>query len=287
MVSTAVPEWAELAGLIPGWSAVENERVGPWTVRASDGFSRWANSVLILGSRPLQSDADPVVVEDPERQIEQVEAFYSTRQLPSRFRLCGPLAENFADHAESRVVEEALIAALLRRGYEGHANPAGDARSWVAELRPLRASAPVERFGRVRIEPEPGDAWLERWWEWLRCPDSQRSGAMELVSMLHRHVGFAAHVNGPDLLALGIGVIEGPWLALHHLLPAPGLAAMPDAHNHGSLRRVISALATWGIAHAAQRAHLEVPSADTVTTELLTAIGFRPVAQVRYFERIA
>ena len=48
------PEAADRLAL-PGWQAVESEPLGAWLLRASDGFSSRANSVLALGDpgRPL------------------------------------------------------------------------------------------------------------------------------------------------------------------------------------------------------------------------------------------
>ncbi|MFN0028123.1 MAG: hypothetical protein ACKV2O_13230 [Acidimicrobiales bacterium] len=276
--SSAPPQWWEVAGLATAWPAVENLAVGPWTARASDGFTYWANSVLVPSPPPLSSDASPVLVPSPEELIGAVEAFYAARRLPGRFRLCGPVGD---------LGEEGLVTALLGRGYRHRLEAEG--QIWGSELRPLRASAPAERFGRVRIASEPTEDWLQRWWAWLGRPDSERSGAMELLSMLERHVGFAAHVNGADVLALAIGVVQGPWLELHDLLPAlpdPGTSIGDSAAGaQGSARRVISALATWGIAHAARWAHTEVPSVQTATAALLEGIGFRPLAQVSYLEQ--
>ncbi len=272
----SIPEWIELAGVTSGWPAVENQTVGPWMARAGDGITRWANSVFVPPPPPLAAAAPRVLVASPDELIAAAEAFYLARQLPCRFRLSGPLEDQ---------PDDSLATALLGLGYRQQRD--ADGWLWISELRPLRASAPVERLGRVRIDPEPTDAWLERWWAWLGRPDSQRSGAMELLSMLERHAGFAAHVNGPDLLALAIGVVNGPWLAVHDLLPTgpPAGITTTESPATGSLRRVISALATWGIAHAARRAHIELPTSDIDTGLLLESIGFRPAAQVRYFEQ--
>lgn len=80
-----------------GWPALETEPLGEWTLRASGGFTRRANSVLPLG--------DPGVPLDTA--LERIGQWYAARGLP-------PVIVVATGRADA---DEELAAALAERGW--------------------------------------------------------------------------------------------------------------------------------------------------------------------------
>ncbi len=82
-----IVELEEAAAL--GWPALETERLGDWLLRAAEGWTRRANSALVLG--------DPGVP-DP---LERVREWYTARGLPAWMAIPLP-AMAAVDHAAAR-----------------------------------------------------------------------------------------------------------------------------------------------------------------------------------------
>lgn len=239
------------------WTAHEQLTLGPWLLRASEGFSLAANSVAVLGSANGEQSA----------LIEQAETFYARHDLPARFRL------SFAER------HRALGTELQERGY-AH-DEAGDSTVMLCPLRMLRSVAPPERDGRVAISDTPTPEWIDVWWAAQEAEASLREPATELLWDLRGRCGFAAHISGGEVVATGLGVIEGEWVGMFCL------ATKPERRGQGSARRIVGALATWGIAHAAQTAYAPVPDHDVTARRLFDGLRFSPAYRFRYVERPA
>lgn len=241
------------------WSAHESVRTGPWLLRASGGFNRSANSVGLLGTcLPTEQSA----------LIAQAESFYAAHRMPARFQI---------DDGDRHL---ALSAELLERGYRY--DEAGDATTVVAPLRTLRSVAPPERDGRVVIAEAPTDDWIEVWWSTLGLAsfeERDRTAAAELLWDLDGRCGFAAHITEGQLVATGLAVIEGPWLGMFCV------GARPDRRRRGSGRRIVGALATWGIAHAATTAYASVDDDNAIGRQLFDRLGFTPTFTTRFLQK--
>lgn len=239
------------------WTAHAQQPLGPWLLRANEGFTRSANSVAVLGDASGEYSA----------LIEQAETFYARHDLPASFRL------SFADR------HRALVDELQDRGYAHDAE--GDTTVMLCPLRMLRSAAPAERDGRVLISDTPSQEWIELWWASQEFDEHLREPATELLWDLRGRCGFAAHVTGGRKVATGLGVIEGPWVGVFCL------GTQPDRRAQGSARRIVGALATWGIAHAAQTAYAEVPDENLPARRLFDRLRFAPGYRYRYVQRQA
>jgi GNAT superfamily N-acetyltransferase len=106
------PGRAEIAALEEaaalGWPALETERLGDWLLRAAQGWTRRANSALVLGD-PRVPDA-----------LDRVREWYEARGLPPWLAVPLP-AMAAVDHAAARAgwvspLEVEVLAAPLRAG---------------------------------------------------------------------------------------------------------------------------------------------------------------------------
>ena len=115
--------------MLAAWPAIERERLGAWTLRFSDGFTRRANSVLPVG--------DPGVA--LEVAVGRCEAAYTARGLEPRFQLReGHTFEGVAELLSDRGYRPEYPATLL-----AGALPAG-----VAQISRLTCGPAVAGVGR-------------------------------------------------------------------------------------------------------------------------------------------
>lgn len=238
------------------WSPHKAVVAGPWLLRASEGYSHSGNAVAVLGEAD-RSDLDGL--------IEQAEAFYAAEQLPAMFELT-------AGERHRELTEE-----LLRRGYVHDAT--GDTVALTVPLRALRSVSPMDRDGRVLIADAPTEDWIDLWWSTAGSDESLRRAATELLWDLSVRCGFAAHMTGGEMVATGLGVLEGPWLGMFCI------GTRAERRRRGSARRIVGAMATWGIAHAAQNGYAKVPVANKVGLQLFETLGFTPAYHTKFLRR--
>jgi ribosomal protein S18 acetylase RimI-like enzyme len=226
------------------WQALETERVGGWRLRAGGGFTGRANSVLPLGEPGLPLDAG----------IDYVERWYGDRGLRPRFQLPQP------DTAE-------LSTALGERGWtivDSAEVLVGDV-SEALEQAIERAGEPVDDLPPVTITDAPSPDWLAGY-HYRGGDHLPPAGYAILIN--HRDPGFAAVVEGGQVLAIARGTVDEGWL---------GVTAVEVATSHrrrGLGRHVMIGLLRWGQAHGARYAHLQVDVNNHAGKALYAGMGF-------------
>ncbi|MEU1289004.1 GNAT family N-acetyltransferase [Kitasatospora sp. NPDC005856] len=243
---TAPVELQRIAGR--GWPAAEQEPLGEWTLRASAGFTRRANSVQALGDPGL-----PL----PEA-LAAVRAWYAARGLPAYVEVISPGSP------------AALVAELDRLG-------AGYAPTLVrtAPLAGLsRAGAgttgvpPTGGRGRVRLARTADDGWLS---VYRRVGDDP---AVEEAARQVLHGGpsvwFATVPGAPGQPPLAIGrcVIEGDWACFG------AIEVQPYARRAGLATAVMAVLASRAAEEGASGGYLQVEAENAGAIALYDGLGF-------------
>ncbi|MCQ4080199.1 GNAT family N-acetyltransferase [Streptomyces sp. RB6PN25] len=243
--SVSARELQEMAAR--GWPALENERLGEWTLRASGGFTRRANSVLPHG--------DPGVPLDTA--LRRVVDWYGERGLPAYVQVTTGDAERDAR----------LAAELERRGWtaEGHATLR------TAALAPLADAAGAER---VVLSREPDPAWLAAYHRTGDLADDALKVLAGGPSVWFATVPGAA----PGPAAIGRCVVDGP--------PGPnGPGGAPwalfgavevalERRRQGLATAVMAALARKALDEGAAGAYLQVEDGNEGAHALYDRMGF-------------
>ncbi|MFF4399162.1 GNAT family N-acetyltransferase [Streptomyces sp. NPDC001480] len=230
--------YAELAHVASrAWRPVESERLGEWELRAADGFTRRANSVLPLGDPGLPLD----------EALAAVRRWYDERGLPAYVQT--------ATGAEG--TQELLCAELERRGWVREVT----AELWIGALAPVADRA--EGTG-VLVTRTADEAWLARY---------QRKGVSEVALKVlggGPSVWFATvpREGGGEPLAIGRCVVDGRWA---------GFAAVevdPAERRRGLATVVMAALARRALDEGASAAWLQVEADNEAARALYAGMGF-------------
>ncbi|MFE6050158.1 GNAT family N-acetyltransferase [Kitasatospora sp. NPDC056446] len=222
-----------------GWPAVEQERLGEWTLRASAGFTRRANSVQALGDpgRPL-----------PEA-LETVRAWYARRGLPGYVEVITPGSsdplraelDRFGPGYAPTLVRTAPLTGLARAG-AGHdrvrlartADPA-----WLSLYRPTGGDPAVEEAARQVLHGGPS-VWFAT----------------------------APGAPGQPPLAIGRCVIDGPWACFG------AIEVQPYARRAGLATALMSVLASRAAEEGASGGYLQVEADNPGAIALYDGLGF-------------
>ncbi|MGN6300019.1 MAG: GNAT family N-acetyltransferase [Angustibacter sp.] len=255
-----------------GWRPLDLEWLGPrgqgWRLRAAEGFTGRANSVLPLG--------DPGVPLDGA--VEAAERWYGDRGLPARFCVPWPLDATALDpdDAGERARDTPLDAVLRARGY------ALDTPTLVLTAALREVARAVHGPGspglpgglRLTVDDQPDDAWLAVYR--YRGQDLPPVARRLLLSAPAQ--AFVSVRDGDTTVAVGRAASSRGWT---------GVTAMEVAASHrrrGLARVVLGAVAEWGLQRGDRSAYLQVAEHNGPARALYGAVGY--VAHHGYHYRI-
>ncbi|MFF2775857.1 GNAT family N-acetyltransferase [Streptomyces sp. NPDC058052] len=220
------------------WRPVESEALGEWTLRASDGFTRRANSAL-----PSGDPGRPVA-----EALDAVRAWYADRKLPAYVQT--------ATGAEG--TQELLCAELERLGW--HREVTAELR--IAALAPLadRETGPaVVRLSRTLDEP-----WLRRYQRFTGAGPAVRHVLASGPSVWFASVAGTGEVPA----AIGRCVVDGRWAGFM------AVEVDPAHRRQGLATAVMAALARQALDEGASAAWLQVESDNDGARALYEGMGF-------------
>lgn len=230
-----------------GWRPLELGWLGEpgqgWRLRAAQGFTGRANSVLVLGDpgRPVQV------------AVAEAESWYRSRGLPPRFAVPWPmdadrLGDGAGDVGEDRV--------LRSRGY------LLDTPTLVMSAALDEVTAPDSL--QVTVDAEPDEAWLALYrYRGQALPPVARQLLLSAPAQ-----AFVSVRDGACTVAVGRAASSRGWT---------GVSAMDVAPSHrrqGLGRIVLGAIAQWGLARGDRSAYLQVAQANAPARALYASAGF-------------
>ncbi|MEU9962979.1 GNAT family N-acetyltransferase [Streptomyces malaysiensis] len=222
------------------WPPVTGEPLGEWTLRASGGFTRRANSVLPLG--------DPGMALD--EALRQVIEWYAARGLPAYIQV--------STGAEG--AQELLAAELETRGWTREVS----ARISVAALAPI-GDLDADTSA-VTLSRHLDDAWLARY----QRSSGEPSPEARTVLSGGPSVWFAtvAEPEGGAPAAIGRCVVDGRWAGF------TAVEVAPERRRQGLAKAVMTALARKALDEGASAAYLQVETDNDGAHALYEGMGF-------------
>jgi len=228
--------------MVDGWPPVEREELGGWLLRAADGFTGRANSVLPLGDPGVPLSA----------AVDYCESWYDGRGLQRLFCLFGP--EGFT------VDDDPLGRELLARAYE----PFKNTMVLTASTGALPPEIPHASGARVQLDATPSPAW---WQAWADSEDTTPDVARSVMG------------GSPDQLFASLEV-DGTLVGVSRLSFAhvwAGVSALRVAPEHrrtGVAMQLMGALADESRARRMRSVYAQVTQANSPSLHLFERLGF-------------
>lgn len=241
------------AAAAAGWRALETEWLGGWFLRASDGFTRRANSCLPLGDPSM-----PIAT-----AVDAVRRWYDARTLPPAFQLPLPLAG-----ALGRTLDAA-----------GWTVASEDVLVMTASIADVAAAARPD-LPPVRVDTEPDGAWLASY----HYRGDELPPAARRVLVNAELVGFASVDDGDERAAIARGAVTSSPSGRRWI----GITAVEVARRHrrrGLGTHIVAGLASWAGEHAATDVYLQVSADNAAAIATYAKLGF--VEHHRYHYRRA
>jgi ribosomal protein S18 acetylase RimI-like enzyme len=222
------------------WRAPAGGRIGDWLLRAAEGFTGRANSVLAVGDPGVPLAA----------ALEQARAWYAARGLPPMIAVPFPV---------SGPQGSGLDTALGARGWTLRGGPAIVMTAAPALIAGRAAAAPP-----VSLSASPDDEWLAMYhYRGQRLPPVAR----RLLTSAPWQA-FATIREAGQVIAIGRVAGDAGWAGL------TAIETHPEHRRRGLGAAVTAALAGAGAAAGYAGLFLQVESGNEAARTLYASLGF-------------
>lgn len=238
MTDNALITELELIGA-KAWPALVTTKLFGWLLRADKGITRRANSVLPVAFTGKNLDS----------LIDEVEAFYTRRNLPVYFQM--------TEASQPPELDDTLQDRGFERELEVHVQT-GDVDTIANSVPDVQA----------KVLSEPDDAWVSCYSKATGYDSDNISTRLAIMARAQNHRAYSLALIDDEPAAVGFGVVTDQWLGLF------GIATRPEFRRRGAARAVNAALADWGKGLGATKAYLQVEVDNDPAIELYQHVGF-------------
>ncbi len=223
------------------WPAKHTEQYGGWLLRATEGVTRRANSVL-----PLKKPATKRL----EEAFQKVQQFYQNYKLPVRFQMTSvSQPEDLDTFLASKELAIDMYVKVL--------------------------TAPLDNI--FLEEPEVGIVVFgSPWKDWYAT--YKKAAGFDTKNMIVRQGIFeristekacAAAIMGDQVIGVGLGVLDGEWLGLFSLVTEEKYRRRRVASS------ITQSLVNWGLIRGATHGYLQVEETNEPAQKLYYGLGFK------------
>ncbi|MFC1525206.1 GNAT family N-acetyltransferase [Candidatus Latescibacterota bacterium] len=234
------------------WPALRQSLFDGWILRFSEGYTKRANCVV-----PFYPG-----VGGAGDKIARCERTYAQHQLPPIFKIL-PFCE-----------PRALDDALASRGYVRE----DETLVQSVALPVSTVETPVSERPTV-IHGEAPRSYLEAYARLNGISAIQLPRVSAILAQSAGEVGYAAVMEGGQVVACGLGIVEGDHLGLY------GVATDTAHRRRGLGAGLVKDLMVWASQRRARQAYLQVRVSNHAARSLYRKLGFTPA--YRYWYRVS
>ncbi|WP_158082373.1 GNAT family N-acetyltransferase [Paenibacillus ferrarius] len=236
------------------WPAEASHHLEHWLVRASQGVTKRANSVLAIGEYP----------KDPQ-WLAKIEQFYLSQHLPAIFHVSGASPAGLDERLEAEGYS--LDTPCLLMSASSHE---------VAERAYNKRIQQAHSAVTTVWTDKPDADWLAAFLELEQFPEERRAFYAGLFDRMPEAKGFVKLLQDGQILALGTALVEGEWA---------GFVNVVVHENHrgkGIGYLLMHALTEWSMEQGAQRQYLQVVASNQPAVSLYEKLGYQASSGYHY-----
>jgi ribosomal protein S18 acetylase RimI-like enzyme len=121
------------------------------------------------------------------------------------------------------------------------------------------------------------DRWLELYVRFEGGTKGNQRYHRAIIDRIETPICLAVRRDGDDPVAVGLAVVDGPWVGLFDI------AADPARRRRGHGRALVEGLVAWGLGRGAERAFLNVSADNAPAVALYEQLGFREAYRYWYW----
>lgn len=234
------------------WPAEITKQLGGWYLRATDGITRRANSVLPL------ADLDEILLPDAIKEVEQ---FYSRLKLPPRFQMTkASLPVN-------------LDEVLAESGYQV------EMQVYVQTAK-IQLLTQQDSKWEVKIAPRPTSDWFRAYKAATGYDEKSMRVRRDIIRRILFDKGCAAVFSEDEIIGIGLGIICEEWLGLF------SITTLEAFQRQGVALSISLALGRWAKSQGVKNVFLQVEQHNYTAQALYAKLGFDTAYHYWYRQRI-
>lgn len=230
------------------WPAPVQQQLETWKLRAANGVTKRANSVLPSGEMPTC-----------ERWLDEVVAFYQSRNLPVRFQA-----------SDASPVE--LTTLLDSLNFTAEALTSVQIAPSQTVLERCTPSQQHEISTAACLE----SAWLDAFMRIEGYEQSKRETYRQIISAIGPPTLFVQAIYKRETVGVGMAVAEHGWVGLFNI------ATAIEHRRKGIARQVIATMAEWALHNSAANLYLQVMETNRPAISLYSNLGFSHLYSYQY-----
>ncbi|WP_244908281.1 GNAT family N-acetyltransferase [Paenibacillus campinasensis] len=238
------------------WPSLSTLMFDGWVLRFADGYTRRANSISPL--YPAGRGAGAETSMDVIEKIRHCERIYAENRLPTIFKITPGVHPAHLD----RVLEE--------RGYSLADTCCVLTLHWEQLPEPEPAA--------VTIDEGDGSEWMAHFCAISGVTDRDTQILTRMLANMKARKGFISLSHEGQVVACGLGVLEGDYIGLYNIVTAPSY------RNQGFGKQLILNLLRWGQEHGARHSYLQVVCSNAPALRLYGKLGYTET--YRYWYRV-
>jgi ribosomal protein S18 acetylase RimI-like enzyme len=223
------------------WPAKESEILDGWFLRTNDGVTWRANTVL-----PFRELTKLTL----EEALQYVTRFYQARGLSPAFKIT------------STCKPRDLDSILEHKGYVKESVT-------LVQITSLEDILSVDSSHEVQIEKKLNPVWNSIYCDIRGVDEFSLKTRLAIMERIPFPKGFALGFLDGNIAGIGLGVLQGEWLALF------AIRTMDRYRRKGVAIAVNRALAKWAKEQGAKNAYLQVEASNTPALSLYSSLGFK------------
>lgn len=235
---------------IETWPATVTEEHDGWFYLAAGGVTGRVNAVW-----PLEWRGG-----DVGQAIDNVEAWYAARGLPSRFKL-----------TDGAFVPADLPVRLAQRGYEC---------VMPTLIMTRRLTRQALAFDGVAISPQMPDSFDQALRDSTTNPDDLEE-RRSIARRLPAPAAFAVRAPASRAAAIGASAIAGKLAGVFLM------RTVPEERRRGHALHILRALLHWAATHGAENVFLQVDADNAPAIALYEREGFAALTTYRFWRKVA
>jgi ribosomal protein S18 acetylase RimI-like enzyme len=223
------------------WPAKESETIDGWIVRANDGVTWRANTVL-----PFEELTNLSL----EEALLDIRKFYENRDLPPAFKIT------------SASKPKELDSILEQQGYVKESET-------LVQTTSIDEILSIDSGHEVQIEEKLNPVWSSTYCDVRGVDEFSLKTRLDIMKRIPFPKGFALGFLDGNIAGIGIGVLQGEWLALF------AIRTFNEYRRVGIATAVNRGLAMWAKEQGGKRAYLQVEAPNTPAISLYSTLGFK------------
>jgi GNAT superfamily N-acetyltransferase len=228
------------------WPAESTAYIDNWLLRASQGITKRANSVLAIREYPNDSN-----------WLAKIEQFYQTQGLPTIFHISNASPQDLDELLQTKGYT--LDTPCLMMTATGQA---------VSE----RAKNKLMMQKNASLTTEwlqvPDAEWLNAFLMLEQYPEERRAFYSGLFERMPDSKGFVKLKQNGQIIALGTAIVENTWAGFVNVI------VRVDQRGKGLGYTLMQALTEWSLEQGALRLYLQVIASNEPAVSLYEKLGY-------------